>query len=275
MSSWICYQHVMIPTCAPHEEPDLSPVQDGTIFRENKTALLARWTTNFDCGYETDFWYVVKDTPFAISALKAKRRYEITKGVSNFDVHLIKPVDYAEALVDVMVDAYTAYPPSYRPRNDRNGWMREIFNWGEHVYGAFNRESGELCGFALIAVCESYALLAMLKSRPQSERLHVNAAIIDAVMNDFHEKLKSGYYICNGTRNVSHESNFDEYLSKYFGFRRAYCWLHIMYRWPINWIVGALYPLRNFIRGDGRLSHKVKAVLRMEEMRRNCMKCIG
>ena len=40
--------------------------------------LLARWTEDFDCGYETEWWYVIKDTPLDLSKLKKKRRYDIT-----------------------------------------------------------------------------------------------------------------------------------------------------------------------------------------------------
>lgn len=269
LPSWECYQHMMIPTCAPHEEPDLYPVKDGTIFHGGEP-ILARWTTDFDCGYETSFWYTIKDSPFDINALKAKRRYEITRGTRNFDVHRINPADCVEALADVMADAFTVYPESYRPRTDKKRWMREIHSWPELVYGAFLRTNGELCGFTRIAAHDKFAQLVMLKSRPKSEKLQVNAAIIYAVLQDFAVRLQDGYYISNGTRNVSHETNFNEYLGKYFGFRRAYCNLHIKYRWPFGWMVSALYPFRSLIQGDRSLTHNLKALLRMEEMRRRC-----
>ena len=51
--------------------------------------LLARWTSDWDCGYETEWWYCIKDTPFDISTLKSKRRYEINKGNKNFEVREI------------------------------------------------------------------------------------------------------------------------------------------------------------------------------------------
>ena len=49
-----------------------------------------------DCGYETNWWYVVKDTPFDLNSLKAKRRYEINKGIKNFEVIDIDPKNYSE-----------------------------------------------------------------------------------------------------------------------------------------------------------------------------------
>lgn len=41
--------------------------------------LLARWTTDWDCGHKTQFWYVIKDDMYDISVLKRKRRYKINK----------------------------------------------------------------------------------------------------------------------------------------------------------------------------------------------------
>ena len=79
------------------------------------TALLARWTENWDCGKETEWWYVIKDTPFDISKLKAKRRYEINKGIKNFEVKPIDPVSFVEDIYRVTVKAYSGWPEKYRP----------------------------------------------------------------------------------------------------------------------------------------------------------------
>ena len=74
---WIYYNRAALPTVSPKDEPDTAPVRSGEIWKTDGHPLLARWTTEFDCGCETEWWYVVKDTPFDIGSLKAKRRYEI------------------------------------------------------------------------------------------------------------------------------------------------------------------------------------------------------
>ena len=33
---------------------------------------------------------------------------------------------------------------------------------------------------------------------------------------------RGGYYLCDGQRNIRHQTNFQEFLVKYFGFRYAY-----------------------------------------------------
>ena len=84
---WKYYNHAYIPAGAPHEEPDMKLLKDGSIWKLTKNkAMLARWTTNFDCGYETEWWYCIKDTPFEPEKLSSKRRYEITKAERNFEV---------------------------------------------------------------------------------------------------------------------------------------------------------------------------------------------
>lgn len=75
---------------APHEKVNLKPIGDGSIWKLQEKVLLARWTSEFDCSYETNWWYIIKDTPFDIANMKAKRRYEINKGLKNFDVLEIK-----------------------------------------------------------------------------------------------------------------------------------------------------------------------------------------
>ncbi len=44
---------------------------------------------------------LIKDTPFDISTLKSKRRYEINKGNRNFKVRRIDPLKYVNQLFNV------------------------------------------------------------------------------------------------------------------------------------------------------------------------------
>jgi hypothetical protein len=73
IDGWKFYNHAAIPTTAPHEIPDLKPIESGLVWSNmGGTPLLARWSSDWDCGYETQFWYVIKDEPFNITALKSK-----------------------------------------------------------------------------------------------------------------------------------------------------------------------------------------------------------
>ena len=272
INGWRYYNHAAIPTTAPHEEPDLSPIESKQIWKlgDGKAPLLARWTTDFDCGYETNWWYVIKDTPLDTTALKAKRRYEINKGVKNFEVVTIDPVNYAEDLYKVQVAALAAYPGKHRPVVDRAGFIREMEKWRSNVVlGAFHRETNELCGYAFLTMQNPGNInFSVLKAKPEFEKLAVNAALVEGVLRHFEGFLSNGGYICDGARSINHETAFQDYLEKYFGFRKAYCRLCITYNPKIKWLIKLLFPMRRLLlKLDGiGIIHSINAILRMEEI---------
>lgn len=267
IQGWKYYNRGAIPTTPPHLPPDLLPVEDGRIWRVgNRRPWLARWTEDFDCGEETAFWYVIKDTPFDVATLKAKRRYEITRGQRYFDVKEIDPNAYKEDLYEIVKAAWEAYPAAYRPTLDRQRFIDGVASWRYYkVYGAFSRETGVLSAYALLRREGRYIDFYNLKARPEAEPFGVNAALIAALLADQRVFLEEGGYICDGARNVSHETAFQDYLEKYFGFRKAYCRLRVRYRWPIGWAVCLLYPLRRICK-----RHALQALLRTEELARQC-----
>ena len=59
--------------------------------------------------------------------------------------------------------------------------------------------------------------------------------------------ILKGKYLTNGPRNTVHETNFNEDLCHYYGFRKAYCRLHISYNPKYKWIIKIMYPCRKII----------------------------
>ena len=237
------------------------------------TPLLARWTTDWDCGHETNWWYVIKDEPFDIGSLKSNYRYKINKGRKYFDVRIIDPCDFQEELYKVQVAAYSEYPAKYRPSVDKKTFMDGIDAWKQYrVFGAFYRESNELVGYVLMAENTSnFYELAVQKANPQYEKLQLNAALVKGLMDHYAEYLSSGGTICDGARNVNHETYFQDYLEKYFGFRKAYCHLQVEYNPKIKWLIPILYKFRKVLLSfdKNKLVHAINVVLKMEEICRS------
>lgn len=235
---------------------------------------MARWTTEFDCGYETNWWYVIKDTPFDINVLKAKRRYEINKGNRNFYVKEINPTETVENIYDVAVAAYAAYPESYRPNVTHDQFVSDVTNWDFYkVYGAYSVEDDSFCGYACLNkrdVTGNYINFTTMKAIPEKEKLGLNAAMVNKILVDHANFLSSGGYICDGARSVNHETAFQDYLEKYFEFRKAYCKLHVMYRPAVGILMKMIYPFRKLLKkmGSTRIVGKLNALLRMEEIKR-------
>lgn len=269
---WRYYNHAMIPTTAPHLMPDLAPLDDGSIWKCSGAPLLARWTTEFDCGYETSWWYCIKDEPFDISNINSKKRYEINKGKKNFDVRVINPTDYVDEIYNVTIAAYESWPEKYRPAIEVNKFKSGIKDWeNKRILAAFTKEDSLLVGYAYLTEHDCYVDFNMLRVVPKYERLAINAAIVNGIVELYNEKLSESYYILDGARSISHETAFQDYLEKYFEFRKAYCNLHIKYRAGIGVLIKCLYPFRSLLRKLDSVGpfHSINGLLFMESIARD------
>lgn len=248
---WNYYNHALIPAEAPHKAAELAILNEKNVWKTiGKKALLARWIEEFDCGFETEWWYCIKDEPFDISKLKSKNRYVVNTGIKNFEVRAVDPKEHKEALSEVVIDSFSAYPKRYRPKIDKEKLIREISNWGKRstIIAAFCAETGMLCGYAALLESDGYINFYALKVRPSFEKKQINAALVNGVLEHFSEKLENGVYISDGERNILHKTKFQDYLEKYFMFRKAYCKVRVMYRPSFGVIVKLLFPLRKIIK---------------------------
>lgn len=274
INGWKYYNHAAISMCAPHEIPDLTPINNKTIWKiKGGKPLLVRWTTEFDCKEETQWWYVIKDKPFDISTLKAKRRYEINKGLKNYDVSIINPLVYKEELFNVQVAAFSAYPEKYRPTVNKDSFIKNIEGWSKYsVFGVFSKDTEELCGYALLTQnSDSYLGLNVLKTNPIHEKNAVNAALVAGILYHYDAFLRNGGYICDGERSISHETAFQDYLEKYFEFKKVYCHLNIKYNPKVSWLIKIIYPFRKLLLKFDfkKIVHNINSVLKMEEIIRS------
>lgn len=236
---------------------------------------MARWTSDYDCEEETDWWYVIKDDVYDISALKSKRRNIINKGRANFEIRVINPADYAEELFNVQVLSFEAYPKRNRPTINKESYFKSVSQLKGTFFGAFlisdNENANKLCGYSWLRQKGECIYFIEQKTIPEYEKLQLNAALVDGLLLYFNEVLKSKAYICDGQRNINHETAFQDYLIKYFAFRRAYCKVHIAYHPKIKWLIKAIYPFRGVLKrlDNIGLVHSVNAILKMEAIVRN------
>lgn len=273
IAGWEYYNNAAIPTEPICFEPDIILIENGDIWNMDGSPLLARWTTDFDCKYETNWWYVIKDNSFDISRLKANYRYKINKGIRMFECKRINPKEYLEELHEVFLAAYSSWPKKYRPNASferTKKFINEICNQSSTIcYGAFFRESGKLCGFMKCRVRDVYTELQIQRVNPAYEKYQINAALVHCLINDFSFQLCKGEtFILDGARSINHETAFQDYLEKYFGFRKVYCKLHIAYNPKIKWAVDILFKFRKMlIKLDGiGIIHKINGILKMEEI---------
>lgn len=276
VSGWQYYKGALLPVCPPDEKVDLSILESGLIWQGvNKKALFARWTSDFDCGYETQWWYVIKSEPFDVSQLNAKKRYKVNRGIRFFDVKKIDPVFYSEDIYRIQKDAYSDYPEKYRPTVDREKLFQKIATeWTQPdvlVFGAFHRETEQLEGYIQMTVNGRCIHSNAQKATPEYEKFQINYALLAGVLENLKEKLTEGYYISVGARNIQHETAFQDFVEDIFGFRKAYCRLNVAYNPRIAWAVGVLYCLRKIFAKLDHIGivHKINGILKMEQIIRS------
>lgn len=275
---WKYYNHALVPATAPHEEPDTSWMRDRKKWRELAQGghpLFARWSTDFDCQEPTQWWCLIKDAPFDLMSLPSKKRSMVSKGIKLVDVREILPADHGEAMADILIKAWKSYDPSYREGDDRERLAREFSEitrekLGNAEYlGAFLKETGRLIGYAIYHLYDDWVEYSVVKTDPEYLNTQVNAAL---VYHGLQRYLKPGVrYVIDGWRSLVHETNYQDYLEKYFGYRKAYCRLHIRYRWWVKAVVYVLYPFRHQVKklSGNRLLYHLWCTLNQEEIHRS------
>lgn len=275
-NEWEYYNHALVPTLPPHIDPDISWMKDSDRWKEyagGKMPLFARWVSDFDCSEETEWWCIIKDTPFDIMSLKSNRRSLITRGLKRVDVKVIIPADYAEQMSNILVKEWKYYDDSYEEGNDRQKLTDDfkkltMKNLGNAEYlGAFLKDTDTMIGYAIYNLFDDWIEYSVVKTDPEYLNTQVNAALAYFGVERY---MRPGIkYIHGGWRTMIHESNYQEYLMKNFGFRKAYCKLHIQYRPLMQIAVNVLYPLRGMIKKvKNKWIYTAWCALQQEEIRR-------
>lgn len=276
---WNCYQHCYVrenyetpvPDCPSFLQVEKEYCEERGLEKADQTAFFAQYITEADCAEPTEWWFTIKDSEYDLSKQPAKKRYEVTKAHKFCEAREINPSEYAMALFECYVRAFDAYPQKYRPVHfDFAEFRNSVDEWGRDssckVYATFYKENGELIGFLLIQKKGRAVKLVTQKTKPLYEKYNSNAALVDCMLNDWNEKLKSGeVYITNGSRSIKHETNFNAYLEKYFGFRKAYAKLRVVYRFPFGAAVKILRPFKGlFAHTQNPLLYNLYCVLKMD-----------
>lgn len=168
---WHIYQRALLPKTAPHMPPRTELLSNKYLL-DNKL-LFARWLSDFDCGFETEWYCVIKDDNFSVDSLKAKRRYEINKGNRNFYCKVIEPVEIYDAVYEVFVEAFSVYPTKYRPQLNKSSFRKQVEEMtaqGQIFIGAFDRVVNTLKGVAVLICNDDFINYSMHKVFPDQEK---------------------------------------------------------------------------------------------------------
>ena len=208
-NSWKYYNHAAIPTCGPHQTPNLQPIEDNNSIWKLKEGfvLLARWTSDFDCGYDTGWWYIIKDSALELEQCKKKVRKELRKALDSLDVRIINPEEYENDIKYVYKAAVSNYTIPDGALELKNVEKKEDEEW----VGAFIKNTDELIAYKVAKLHDDYVEMVTSKANPNYLKLSPFLAL-----NYYQIKIyiNSGKYryMTNGTRTILHQSNYNDYL---------------------------------------------------------------
>lgn len=271
VEGWHYYNHAMLPDCAPHEVAETSCITDGSIWKDVRgggALLLARWTTDWDCGYDTDWWYVIKDAPYSFDDLAPAQRKHIRQALKRCDVRVIDPEEYLSDLYRVFKEAVAKY------EGYRDSTTFELFSVGlcnlpsnSKCWGAFRSEDNRLIGYMTVYEHEEYAAISVAKFSSQFLKDGPSDALYHTVLT-YYLNERSLKYISSGERSISHITNTQEYKIHKFAYRKCYCKLHITFHPKYKAVISILYWFKSFFAlfDNIHIFHLVNSVLKMEEI---------
>ena len=267
---WKYYNRALIPLTPPHESPNMSNFYE---YFNKRNILFARYTTDYDLNYETEWWYCIKENSFDIDLIKSKRRYEIIKGCKNFYCEINKEfTNYADDLYKIACEAFSEYPENYRPEINKDSFFTYLKQCETDLSIDFilcKNKDEHICGYAILEKNKNCVNLQVVKTLPSCQKLGINAAIVKFILDTYLPE----YYICDGERPLRHRTNYQEYLIKYFQFRKAYCILHIHYKTWLKIIIFIIFPLRSLLTRlsriySNKILYNIISILEQERIRR-------
>lgn len=265
IKGWKYYNHAAIPVSAPHENPDMSPLEDKSIWKMQGTPLLARWTTDFDCGYETNWWYLIRKAPFDITDVSAKEQKSIRQALKKSYAKKIKIADYIDELYACYLSAFSQYENA----DNLKPWDRFIERNDPAVecWAGFDAETDKLIGYMTVIVHDVYAEIQTAKFDPAFFKRQVSDALYYTVLSHYLGECEK-LYMSSGSRNINHKTGTQEYKIRRFGYQKAYCHLHVEYNPKIKPVIKFLYIFRKLLAKLDKITrvHQINAVLLMEEL---------
>ena len=229
-----------------------------------KGGFFVRNIYNFDCEEETSFWFVIKDKIEDISELPFSARRNIRRALRFYNIKKISLKEFSEIAFPIITSAQHSYKikchvinrnefdemiRNYEKESDKEFWVVERKDNGEAVAISINRIKSDSCEYD------------DLKCKPEAlnDRTYPYYGLI-FTMNKHYLEEKKMKYVNDGSRSISGHSNIQEFLMHNFGFRKAYCKLHIFYKWWFFVVIKALFPFRKCIT-----FRNLRSVLRLEE----------
>jgi hypothetical protein len=267
---WSSYKRMIVPVGPPHLDYSISENKSAQLFRYFPEAVLVRHTGGFEPEKRLeDGWYaVISENCQDLESLSSKTRSEIRRGLKNCVVRQVEANYIAEHGYNVYLAAFERYQGIEVPASETN-FKKDIrtknsFDDLLHYWAVFHQD--KLVAFATNRVYGTEAIdYSIITFDPKYLKLYPSYALIYS-MNRYYLVERRYSYVNDGFRSIYHESNIQQYLIKKFSFKKMNVKLNITYKNLIHYLIYFTFPFRKIL---GEYNHKLKALYKLEEIRRS------
>jgi len=266
--AWKYYHGALLPQLAPHEKIVLTRKEEHELLKLGKSYFL-RYISDWDREDESQFWYVIKDEVEKIEVLSSNTRSKVRRGLKHCTVKKVSPEVIANEGYMVYRKAFENYNTYLKPMN-KEVFTRDILTTHKcDFWAVYKKDENKLIAYSQNFIEENSVNYATIKFNPEYLKLYPSYALFFE-MNSYYLNEKNLLYVNDGARSIAHDTNIQTFLIDKFKFRKAYCKLHIIYRWDVRLAVKVLYLFKPFLHKiNSKFFNKIVILLNHEEIRRS------
>jgi ribosomal protein S18 acetylase RimI-like enzyme len=278
---WLDYNGCMIPAFLPHCVPFIDPDSVGEALHLSGR-LMVRWITGFGQLSQSEWWYILRKDPWNIEQVEdKKKRWMIRQGRKNFNVRPLTEAEILKYCALVAQLAASRYKGDSRVETqaDFEKKVRAIQKYpgvAEYI-GCFHED--QLVSFSENFIQDNAVFLSVIRHDPAFLNKYSGYALIDWMLTEYLNERKFKY-VLDGSRSIYHSTNIQDHLINVFGFTREYAKLNLVYAPWFGMLIKLLFPARRLVSKwseirNSRVSNKLAALLRQEDIVRSCRKARG
>jgi len=266
--AWKHYHGALLPQDAPHIKIELTKEEEQELLKLSKAYFL-RYVSDWDKEEQSQFWYVVKDDFGGIEELSSNTRSKVRRGLKHCMVKKVNQKVIANEGYEVYRHAFKNYN-TYMEPVERKTFMKMILDANHcDFWAVYTKDEDKMIAYSQNIIENNSINYSTIKFHPEYLKRYPSYALFFE-MNQYYLNEKNFLYVNDGARSISHDTNIQTFLIDKFKFRRAYCKLHIVYRWDIGLAVKILYPFKSFLsKVNSKIFNKIAVLLNQEEIRRS------
>jgi hypothetical protein len=266
---WRRYKGVLRPLTLPHIEPRLEKNEIAKVLAESG-APLVMWTYDFDT-IKSEWWWIIGERPYSLDKLGSKTRYNIRNGLKHCKVQLIT----GRFLAD---NGYNCYRSAMRRHTQTiplsESEFKEIMPGHDSteaakIWGVFIHD--QLIGYGVYLIVEDIVNQQEAIFDPLYFRHHSSFALIHTI-TEYYLNEKKCCYITTGMRSISHETQFEDFITKNFGYRKAYCKLGLEYSLFYGILADIVYHSRalwSHLSLPESIKHKLDIIHKLKQIKKS------